>query len=71
MDIGIFDHLDRGGKSDPQFYEERIRIAQAFEAAGFYSYHVAGHHFTTLGMAPSPSVFLTAIKARPTPRASP
>ena len=64
MDIGIFDHLDRGGKSDPQFYEERIRIAQAFEAAGFYSYHVAEHHFTTLGMAPSPSVFLAAVAAQ-------
>ena len=46
MDIGIFDHLDRGGKTDPQFYDERIKIARAFEAAGFYSYHVAEHHFT-------------------------
>ena len=64
METGIFDHLDRGGKTDPQFYEERGRIAQAFEAAGFYSYHVAEHHFTTLGMAPSPTVFLAAIAAQ-------
>jgi alkanesulfonate monooxygenase SsuD/methylene tetrahydromethanopterin reductase-like flavin-dependent oxidoreductase (luciferase family) len=64
VDIGIFDHLDRGGKSDPQFYAERGRIAQAFEQAGFYSYHVAEHHFTTLGMAPSPTVFLAGVAAQ-------
>ena len=67
MDIGIFDHLDRGGKTDPQFYEERIRIARAFEAAGFYSYHVAEHHFTSLGMAPSPTLaglFMRAVGYR-------
>ena len=66
METGVFDHLDRGGKSDPQFYEERGKIAKAFEAAGFYSYHVAEHHFTTLGMAPSPTVFLAAIAAQTT-----
>ena len=66
METGVFDHLDRGGKSDPQFYEERGEIAKAFEAAGFYSYHVAEHHFTTLGMAPSPTVFLAAIAAQTT-----
>jgi len=65
MDIGIFDHLDRGGKTGPPCYEERIRIAEAFQAADFYFYHMAEHHFTTLGMAPSPSIFLEAIKARP------
>ncbi len=64
MEIGIFDHLDRGGKTDPQFYDERYKIAQAFEDAGFYSYHVAEHHFTSLGMAPSPAVFLAGVAAR-------
>ena len=32
--------------------------------AGFYAYHVAEHHSTPLGMAPSPSVFLSAVAQR-------
>ena len=38
----------------------------AYERAGFYAYHVAEHHLTDLGMAPSPSVFLAAVAARTT-----
>ena len=33
-------------------------------AAGFDSYHLAEHHATPLGMAPSPSVFLAAVAQR-------
>ena len=64
MNIGVFDHLDRGGKTDAVFYRERLAIVEAYEAAGFYSYHIAEHHFTPLGMAPSPSVFLAAVAER-------
>lgn len=64
MEIGIFDHLDRGGKAEAQFYRERLSIAEAFEQAGFYSYHFAEHHFTPIGMAPSPSVFAAALAER-------
>jgi alkanesulfonate monooxygenase SsuD/methylene tetrahydromethanopterin reductase-like flavin-dependent oxidoreductase (luciferase family) len=66
MEIGIFDHLDRGDKQEAQFYRERLRIAEAFEQAGFYSYHYAEHHFTPIGMAPSPSVFGAALAERTT-----
>ena len=66
MDIGVFDHLDRGGKPGAAFYRERLEIVQAYEAAGFYSYHIAEHHFTPLGMAPSPSVFLASVAERTT-----
>ncbi len=66
MDIGVFDHLDRGSKGDTQFYRERLRIAEAFEQAGFYSYHFAEHHFTPIGMSPSPSVFSAALAERTT-----
>jgi alkanesulfonate monooxygenase SsuD/methylene tetrahydromethanopterin reductase-like flavin-dependent oxidoreductase (luciferase family) len=60
MKFGIFDHLDR--RDDPlrQFYEDRLRMVAAIEKAGFHSYHVAEHHATPLGMAPSPNVFLAA-----------
>ena len=46
------------------YYEQRLKVIEAFDRAGFYAYHVAEHHFTPLGMAPSPSVFLSAIAQR-------
>ena len=47
-----------------KFYEDRFRVIEAFERSGFYAYHVAEHHFTPLGMAPSPSVYLAAVAQR-------
>ncbi|HLH90014.1 MAG TPA: LLM class flavin-dependent oxidoreductase [Xanthobacteraceae bacterium] len=64
MDFGIFDHLDRHGVPLPQFYEERLRLIELYDQAGFFSYHLAEHHSTPLGMAPSPSVFLAAVAQR-------
>jgi alkanesulfonate monooxygenase SsuD/methylene tetrahydromethanopterin reductase-like flavin-dependent oxidoreductase (luciferase family) len=62
--IGVFDHLDRGQVELDKFYEDRFRVIEAFERSGFYAYHVAEHHFTPLGMAPSPSVYLAAVAQR-------
>jgi alkanesulfonate monooxygenase SsuD/methylene tetrahydromethanopterin reductase-like flavin-dependent oxidoreductase (luciferase family) len=64
MQFGIFDHLDRNHLPLARFYEERLKLAEAYDTAGFYSYHLAEHHFTPLGMAPSPSVFLASIAQR-------
>src|SRR5213082_984855 len=61
MEFGVFDHLDLGDRPHERFYRERLEIVEAYERAGFYSYHVAEHHLTPLGMAPSPSVFLAAV----------
>ena len=36
----------------------------AYDRAGFYAYHLAEHHSTPLGIAPSPSVFLSAVGQR-------
>jgi alkanesulfonate monooxygenase SsuD/methylene tetrahydromethanopterin reductase-like flavin-dependent oxidoreductase (luciferase family) len=47
-----------------QQYDERIGLIQRAEAHGFYGYHIAEHHFTTLDMAPSPIVFLAAVARR-------
>ena len=44
-------------RSFDQFYDDRLSAIQRLEAAGFRGYHVAEHHSTPLGMAPSPSVF--------------
>ena len=64
LEFGIFDHLDRNDLPLRDYYEERLKVIEAFERGGFYAYHVAEHHFTPLGMAPSPSVFLSAIAQR-------
>jgi alkanesulfonate monooxygenase SsuD/methylene tetrahydromethanopterin reductase-like flavin-dependent oxidoreductase (luciferase family) len=60
MQFGVFDHLDRNDLPLQEYYEVRLKLAEAYDQAGFYAYHVAEHHSTPLGMAPSPSVFLSA-----------
>jgi len=64
LEFGIFDHLDRNDLPLREYYEQRLQVIEAFDRRGFYAYHVAEHHFTPLGMAPSPSVFLSAIAQR-------
>lgn len=64
LKFGVFDHLDRGGRSVTELYEERLRIVELYDRLGFHAYHLAEHHSTPLGMAPSPSVFLSAIAQR-------
>jgi alkanesulfonate monooxygenase SsuD/methylene tetrahydromethanopterin reductase-like flavin-dependent oxidoreductase (luciferase family) len=64
IDFGIFDHLDRTGAPLPDYYEDRLKIVEAYDRAGFYAYHLAEHHSTPLGMAPSPNVFLAAVAQR-------
>jgi len=66
MEFGVFDHVDRAasGMSLHQFFEERIQIAQAYERHGFFGYHIAEHHFTPLGMAASPGIFLSSVAQR-------
>ena len=64
VEFGVFDHLDRNDLPLRDYYEQRLKVIEAFDRCGFYAYHVAEHHFTPLGMAPSPSVFLSAIAQR-------
>ncbi|HLY58137.1 MAG TPA: LLM class flavin-dependent oxidoreductase [Stellaceae bacterium] len=64
MKFGVFDHMDRAGPSLAAQYEDRLKLAEAYDAAGFHMYHLAEHHATPLGMAPSPSVFLAAVGQR-------
>ena len=64
MEFGVFDYLDLSGSPIERFYRERLELVEAYERAGFHAYHVAEHHLTHLGMAPSPSVFLAAAAQR-------
>ena len=61
IEFGIFDHLDLRAEPLSKTYAERIRLVRAAEAAGFRSYHLAEHHGTPLGAAPSPGIFLAAL----------
>jgi alkanesulfonate monooxygenase SsuD/methylene tetrahydromethanopterin reductase-like flavin-dependent oxidoreductase (luciferase family) len=64
MKFGVFDHLDDSGEPVEQMYENRLRLTEAYDRAGFHAYHVAEHHATPLGLAPSPSVYLAAVAQR-------
>jgi alkanesulfonate monooxygenase SsuD/methylene tetrahydromethanopterin reductase-like flavin-dependent oxidoreductase (luciferase family) len=64
MKFGIFDHLDRYEVPLAQYYEERLKLIELYDRSGFYAYHLAEHHSTPLGMAPSPMLFLSAIAQR-------
>ena len=64
MRIGIFDHLDRRAVSLQRYYADRLELVALYDRLGFHAYHVAEHHCTPLGMAPSPSVFLSAVAQR-------
>ena len=61
IEFGIFDHLDMRAEPLSRTYAERITFVQAAEAAGFRGYHLAEHHGTPLGAAPSPGIFLAAL----------
>src|ERR1700686_1660180 len=64
VEFGLFDWIDRGTAPLNQLYEERLQLLEAADAAAFYCYHLAEHHATPLGMAPSPALFLAAAAQR-------
>ena len=64
MQFGVFDHLDLGTLPLGQHYENRLRLIEDYDQLGIRSYHLAEHHATPLGMAPSPGVFLAAVAQR-------
>ncbi|SJZ52028.1 Flavin-dependent oxidoreductase, luciferase family (includes alkanesulfonate monooxygenase SsuD and methylene tetrahydromethanopterin reductase) [Enhydrobacter aerosaccus] len=64
MKFAVFDHLDRSGPDLGQQYEDRLKLVELYEWAGFHAYHVAEHHGTPLGAAPSPGLFLAAVAQR-------
>ena len=66
LEFGIFDHLDRNDLPLREYYEQRLKVIEAFDRTGFYAYHVAEHHFTPLGMAASPGIFLASVAQRTT-----
>lgn len=64
MKFAVFDHMDRSGADLGRQYEDRLQLIELYEWAGFHAYHVAEHHGTPLGSAPSPGLFLAAVAQR-------
>jgi alkanesulfonate monooxygenase SsuD/methylene tetrahydromethanopterin reductase-like flavin-dependent oxidoreductase (luciferase family) len=62
--LGIFDHLDASDLSLERQYAERLLMLEACDRAGFRGYHLAEHHGTPHGLAPSPNLFLAAAAQR-------
>src|SRR5688500_9260753 len=64
MRFGVFDHMDRSVEDLERQYADRLRLAEAYDRAGLHALHVAEHHGTPRGLAPSPSVYLAAVAQR-------
>ena len=64
MKFGVFDHVDDSGLPLVEHLDNRLRLAETYDRLGFHGYHIAEHHGTPLGMAPSPAVFLSALTQR-------
>ena len=66
MHWGLFDWVDNNPRFDQlaDTYEQRLKIAEYADRAGYWGYHLAEHHGTPLGMAPSPSLLLAAVAQR-------
>lgn len=64
MRFGVFDHMDEGDVPLAQQFNERLELIEAYDRFNFYAYHLAEHHGTPLGLAPSPGIFLAAVAQR-------
>jgi len=60
VDFGVIDHLDRQDRPISETYDSRLKLIELYDQVGFKTYHPTEHHFTPLGLAPSPLVFLAA-----------
>jgi alkanesulfonate monooxygenase SsuD/methylene tetrahydromethanopterin reductase-like flavin-dependent oxidoreductase (luciferase family) len=61
LEFGLFDWVDAApGRSVAEVYDARLRVLAEADTGGFATYHLAEHHGTPLGLAPSPAVFVAA-----------
>ena len=60
IDFGVIDHLDQQDVPIDQTYDSRLALVELYDQAGFSTFHLTEHHFTPLGLAPSPLIFLSA-----------
>jgi alkanesulfonate monooxygenase SsuD/methylene tetrahydromethanopterin reductase-like flavin-dependent oxidoreductase (luciferase family) len=60
--FGVFDWIDLNPKlgSPADTYDQRLQVVEYLDRAEYWAYHIAEHHGTPLGSAPSPSLFLAS-----------
>lgn len=56
--------MEQRGTPLADLYEQRLQLLERADAAGFWCYHKAEHHFINLDSAPSANVFLAAASQR-------
>jgi alkanesulfonate monooxygenase SsuD/methylene tetrahydromethanopterin reductase-like flavin-dependent oxidoreductase (luciferase family) len=64
MQFGVYDHMDKSDQPLGAFFEDRLRLAEAYDRLGYFALQTAEHHSTPLGIASSPSVFHSAVAQR-------
>jgi len=64
MRFSLFEWIDESGRDIGETYEERLKMLEYADRAGFYCYHLAEHHNTELSTVPSPNLFLSAAAQR-------
>jgi luciferase family oxidoreductase group 1 len=64
VQFSIFDWLDESGRGNARTYDERLELLALADELGYYGYHLAEHHGTSLSTTPSPTVFLSALAQR-------
>ena len=64
MKFGVMDHVDCSGRPLEVHLRQRLELTEVYDRCGMHGYHVAEHHGTPLGFAPSPSVLLSAVAQR-------
>lgn len=60
VEFGVVDHLDRQDRPIHETFDSRLELMKLYDRAGFSTFHLTEHHFTPLGLAPSPLIFLAA-----------
>src|SRR5579863_9122327 len=60
VEFGAIDHVDRQDRPIYETYDSRLKLIEMYDKAGFSTLHITEHHFTPLGLAPSPLIFYAA-----------
>jgi alkanesulfonate monooxygenase SsuD/methylene tetrahydromethanopterin reductase-like flavin-dependent oxidoreductase (luciferase family) len=64
VQFGVFDWIEWNERPARDIYEERLKMLEYADEAGFFCYHLAEHHVTPHSLAPSPGLFLAGAAQR-------
>ncbi len=64
VQFGVFDWIEWDELPVSEIYEQRLKMLEYADEAGFFCYHLAEHHVTPHSLAPSPGLFLAAAAQR-------